>query len=79
VPFGIYDLTRNLGYVTVGISCNASQFAAACIERWWELYGQLAYPKADRCLFSQTVAGVMAVTFVLGRRICRKEYATFLG
>jgi transposase len=50
VPFGIYDLTRNLGYVTVGISCNTSQFAAACIEQWWELYGKLAYPNADRML-----------------------------
>jgi hypothetical protein len=50
VPFGIYDLAKNTGYVTVGISGNTSEFAVNCLEDWWRHYGRLAYPYADRML-----------------------------
>jgi hypothetical protein len=50
VPFGIYDLAHNTGYVTVGISHNTAEFAVNCLARWWELYGRSAYPQRDRLL-----------------------------
>jgi Rhodopirellula transposase DDE domain len=50
VPFGIYDLARNAGYVTVGISHNTSEFAVNCLVSWWESNGRSAYPRADRLL-----------------------------
>jgi transposase len=50
IPFGIYDLAQNAGYVTVGISINTSEFAVNCLESWWRLYGRSAYPHADRLL-----------------------------
>ncbi|WP_083632936.1 ISAzo13 family transposase [Bradyrhizobium sp. NAS96.2] len=50
VPFGIYDLAKNAGYVTVGISGNTSEFAVSCLEQWWQNYGQLAYGQANRVL-----------------------------
>ena len=50
VPFGIYDLTKNAGHVTVGISGNTSEFAVNCLEVWWRHHGRLAYPHADRVL-----------------------------
>jgi hypothetical protein len=50
VPFGIYDVAQNAGYVTVGISCNTSEFAVSCLERWWRLHGRSAYPRGDRLL-----------------------------
>jgi transposase len=50
IPFGIYDLTQNAGYVTVGISGNTSEFAVSCLEDWWRRYGRTAYPTADRLL-----------------------------
>jgi hypothetical protein len=50
VPFGIYDLAKNTGYVTVGISGNTSEFAVNCLENWWRWYGRSAYPHADRVL-----------------------------
>jgi Rhodopirellula transposase DDE domain len=50
VPFGIYDLAKNTGYVMVGISGNTSEFAVNCLERWWRRYGRPAYPHADRML-----------------------------
>jgi DDE family transposase len=50
VPFGIYDIARNAGYVTVGISNNTSEFAVSCLERWWRVHGRSAYPHSDRVL-----------------------------
>ena len=50
IPFGIYDLAKNAGYVTVGISNNTSEFAVNCLESWWRLHGRLTYPQADRLL-----------------------------
>lgn len=50
VPFGIYDLAKNAGYVTVGISGNTSEFAVSCLEQWWQDHGRSAYPHADRVL-----------------------------
>jgi hypothetical protein len=50
VPFGIYDVAQNLGYVTVGISHNTAEFAVSCLENWWKLHGRSAYPHADRML-----------------------------
>src|ERR1700686_4882827 len=44
VPFGIYDLGKNTGYVTVGISHNTAEFAANCLVSWWQRYGRSAYP-----------------------------------
>jgi hypothetical protein len=50
VPFGIYDLARNAGYVTVGISHNTAEFAVNCVMNWWEFHGRLIYPRHDRLL-----------------------------
>ena len=50
VPFGIYDVAQNVGYVTVGVSHNTAEFAVNCLMNWWERYGRFAYPLADRVL-----------------------------
>jgi hypothetical protein len=50
VPFGIYDITKNTGYVTVGLSNNTSEFAVNCLEQWWRFHGRSAYPHSDRLL-----------------------------
>ena len=49
VPFGVYDVGRNKGYVVVGVSYNTPEFAATSIARWWEEEGRVAYPEAKRC------------------------------
>jgi hypothetical protein len=46
VPFGIYDPTRNEGYVYVGVSNDTPQFAVQSIARWWEDEGRRRYQKA---------------------------------
>ena len=35
VPYGIYDVTRNQGYVYVGVSADTPEFAVGVIARWW--------------------------------------------
>jgi Rhodopirellula transposase DDE domain len=44
VPFGIYDVMKNTGYVVVGLSHNTSEFAVNSISRWWQDEGQEVYP-----------------------------------
>jgi Rhodopirellula transposase DDE domain len=50
VPFGIYDVTRNKGYVVVGTSHDTPEFAVNAIIRWWKSDGRAAYPKATQLL-----------------------------
>jgi Rhodopirellula transposase DDE domain len=50
LPFGIYDSTRNRGYVVVGLSHNTPEFAVSTIGRWWQEEGRATYPKAAHLL-----------------------------
>lgn len=45
VPFGILDVTKNLGYVYVGVSNDTPEFAVHSIARWWKEFGKKLYPK----------------------------------
>ena len=45
-PYGIYDLSRNAGWVTVGSDHDTAQFAVASIRRWWTDRGRTQYPGA---------------------------------
>jgi hypothetical protein len=50
VPFGIYDVTKNKGFVCVGVSNNTPEFAVTAIARWWQEEGMATYPKATKLL-----------------------------
>ena len=50
VPYGVYDLTNNRGYVYVGQSADTPQFAVEQIAAWWQAFGCLDFPTADRLL-----------------------------
>jgi len=50
VPYGIYDLQRNLGYVYVGQSADTPDFAVEAIADWWHQVGGQAYPQAPEIL-----------------------------
>jgi Rhodopirellula transposase DDE domain len=49
-PHGIYDLKRNQGHITLGLSHDTSRFACDCIALWWEQYGRQAHPQATSIL-----------------------------
>jgi Rhodopirellula transposase DDE domain len=53
VPYGLYDLKRNQGYVNVGTSKDTSEFACDSVEWWWRGWGHRLYPGAKRlCLLA---------------------------
>ena len=56
-PDGVYDIGRNEGWVSVGISHDTAQFAVAAIRRWWVQMGQPAYPAAPQLLITAAGGG----------------------
>jgi transposase len=57
VPFGIYDVAKNEGHVTVGVSNDTSEFAVKAIASWWEQEGRHANPQADKVLILADCGG----------------------
>jgi hypothetical protein len=57
IPYGVYDVGRNLGWVSVGIDHDTASFAVESIRRWWERMGQPRYPKAARLLVTADAGG----------------------
>ena len=56
-PCGVYDRTRNEGWVNVGIDYDTAQFAVASIRGWWLQMGQQAYPHAKELLITADGGG----------------------
>ena len=46
IPEGVYDLSRNEGWVSVGVDHDTAEFAGVSIRRWWKEMGSLVYPGA---------------------------------
>jgi DNA-binding transcriptional regulator YdaS (Cro superfamily)/transposase len=57
VPYGIYDLSADTGWVNVGVDHDTSAFAVASIRRWWQARGALDYPGARRLLITADAGG----------------------
>lgn len=57
IPYGIYDVARNLGWVNVGCDHDTASFAVASIRRWWSSMGSQAYPEADQLLICADSGG----------------------
>jgi Rhodopirellula transposase DDE domain len=57
VPYGVYDLAANTGWVNVGIGADTGAFAVASIRGWWEQVGRAAYPEARRLLITADSGG----------------------
>ncbi len=57
IPYGIYDVARNTGWVNVGVDHDTSVFAVESIRRWWSARGRLDYPAAGRLLITADAGG----------------------
>jgi hypothetical protein len=57
IPYGVYDVGRNTGWVTVGQDHDTASFAVTSLERWWQAVGQPTYPHATRLLISADGGG----------------------
>ena len=56
-PYGVYDLTDNLGWVSVGVDHDTAQFAVESIRRWWKHMGKACYPHARALLITADGGG----------------------
>jgi hypothetical protein len=57
IPYGIYDLANNEGWVSVGTNHDTAEFAAASIGRWWREMGRQRFPKATRLMITADGGG----------------------
>jgi hypothetical protein len=49
IPYGIYDVSANTGWVSVGTGHDTSAFAVATLRRWWDGIGTTRYPQRGGC------------------------------
>lgn len=57
IPYGVYDLVCNEGWVSVGIDHDTAEFACASIQRWWNEMGSTRFPKATELLITADGGG----------------------
>jgi len=57
MPFGIYEIKRNKGYVNVGVDHNTAEFAVASLRRWYTKEGKRNYPKAKHLMITADSGG----------------------
>jgi Rhodopirellula transposase DDE domain len=57
IPYGVYDLAANAGWVNVGTDHDTAAFAVETIRRWWTARGRLDYPAAGRLLITADAGG----------------------
>ena len=56
-PYGIYDIGRNEGWVSVGVDHDTASFATESISRWWQNMGSGAYPTASKLMITADGGG----------------------
>ena len=57
IPYGIYDLVHNMGFVNVGIDHETAEFAVESIRRWWQKWGKTLYPDKEELLITADGGG----------------------
>jgi transposase len=57
VPYGVYDLATDVGWVSIGINHDTAAFAVQTIRRWWQQVGRPGYPKAKRLVITADGGG----------------------
>src|SRR5258708_16018190 len=80
IPYGVYDLLRNEGWVNVGIDHDTAEFAVESIRRWWHRMGRKAYPTATELLVTADGGGSNGARTRLWKlELQRLTYDTGLG
>ena len=57
IPYGVYDLASNEGWVSVGIDHDTAQFATASVRRWWQEMGAGRFPRATKLMITADGGG----------------------
>lgn len=71
-PYGVYDLTTNTGWVSVGIDHDTAEFAVESIRHWWREMGEITYPNVRRLLITADCGGSNGNRVRLWRRELQK-------
>jgi hypothetical protein len=79
VPYGIYDIRHNLGYVAVGTSADTSQFAVDAIRWWWQLEDRPTFPDETKLLILSDAGGSDGCHFRLWKQQVQEQLADRLG
>jgi hypothetical protein len=72
IPYGVYDITRNKGFVSVGIDHDTAEFAVETIRRWWNGIGRQAYPASTSLYITADGGGSNASRNRLWKRELQK-------
>ena len=73
VPYGIYDITHDHGYVNVGMNHDTAEFSVASINRWWQPLGKERYRQSKQLLITADSGGSNGYRL----RLWKKELQTF--
>ena len=57
MPYGVYDIAGNTGWVSVGIDHDTASFAVNAIRRWWQTMGRARYPEARSLVITADCGG----------------------
>lgn len=57
IPYGVYDIAENAGWVSVGVTHDTAQFAVHAIRRWWDTMGKARYPQARTLMITADGGG----------------------
>ena len=68
IPYGVYDIAANAGWVNLGITHDTAAFAVESIRRWWHELGAARYPAATRLLITADCGGSNGVRVRLWKR-----------
>jgi hypothetical protein len=79
IPYGIYDLRHQLGYVYVGTSADTPQFAVEMIARWWQTDGQALFVGARKVLILADAGGSNGCRPRLWKQQLQEQLADQLG
>ncbi len=79
VPYGIYDMIHNLGYVAVGTSADTSEFAVDAICWWWDLKDRPTFPDESKLLIFCDAGGSNSCRFRLWKKQLQEQLADRLG
>ena len=69
VPYGVYDVIRNAGFINVGVDHDTAVFAVESIRRWWDTIGKKLYPTQTKLLITSDGGGSNGVR----NRLWKKE------
>ncbi len=73
VPYGIYDVIKNAGFVNVGVDHDTASFAVESIRRWWNSVGKRLYPEKTQILITSDCGGSNGAR----NRLWKKELQEF--